>query len=130
MPTASSTPDPDLFSLSAGDESGYERWQAEVAAEQMAAVARREVEELPQAVDETGHAHWQREMAEARLEFERRWGVPLGHRVRVMLRDDEREIEGLLRVVEREAATKKLGLMLAVDGREFRASEVVSIVRT
>lgn len=130
MPASASTPDPDLFSLSAGDESGYERWQAEVEAERLAAVARRAAEELPRADDEAGHEYWQREMAEERLAFERRWGVPAGHRVRVVLRDDEREHEGILRVREDRAATRKHGLWLRIGEREFRASEVMSMVRT
>ena len=130
MSSSPSTPDPDLFSLSTGDESGYERWRAEVEAERRAGLGRRkEPGELPVAADAAGYERYRAEMDGARLEFERRWGVPVGHSVRVLLRDDDREHEGILRVVEKVTPTKKHGLMLRIGGREFRAAEVVSLVR-
>lgn len=114
------------------DESGYERWRAEAKAEiekKAAEVMTGDAGELPIASDGSGYDHWRKDMEEARLEFERRWGVPVGHRVRVQLRDDEIEREGILHVVERIAPTKKHGLMLQLGDRPFRAVEVMSVVR-
>lgn len=116
----------DLLSRSE-DESGYERWRAEVKAEVEKKAA--DASELPIANDGSGYDHWRKDMDEARLEFERRWGVPVGHRVRVQLRDDDVEHEGVLNVVERIAPTKKHGLMLQLGGRQFRAAELMSVVR-
>lgn len=130
MPDFPSTPEPDLFSLSAGDEAGYERWRAEgEAARNVGLLSGESAGELPVAADGAGYERFRADMAEARLAFERQWGVPAGHRVRVVLRDGDREHEGILRVVESIAPTKKLGLMLQVGGHAFRAAEVLSVVR-
>lgn len=121
-----------LLSRTQEDESGYERWRAEAKVKvekKIAETMNEDAGDLPIATDGSGYEHWRKDMEEARLEFERRWGVPAGHRVRVQLRDDEGEREGVLHVLERIAPTKKHGLMLQLGGKQFRAAELVSVVR-
>lgn len=124
----------DLFTFAStnNDESGYQRWRAEADAARAASPAENAQSgeaELPVSSDASGYEHWHAQMVEARRAFERRWGVPAGHRVRVQLSDGDSELEGTLQIIERISPTKKDGLMLQLGGRQFRATEVVRVVR-
>ena len=82
----------------AAEADGYSAWKSEMAAEKAAEEARRRSKELPVHTSEEGFARWKVEAEDAKRAFERRWGVPLGKPVRVQLRGESRESEGLLRV--------------------------------
>lgn len=123
-----STPEPDLFSLSAGDESGYAKWRAEAEAGRSAEKSENAVE-LPVGADTTGYDRWHREAEEARREFGQRWGVPLGRRVRVALLGEDTALEGLLREVEEDTRSRKRGIWLQMGDRAFHSSLIDSVVR-
>lgn len=121
-------PNDDLFSLSSGSEAGYERWREERDKARKAEAARHEAELLPQMEDETGFARWRDEEAAARKEFERRWGAPIGKKVRVELVDGSPPFEGVLLHVEQRRPLQK-GVRLRVGLREFPSTQIHSLVR-
>ena len=127
----SAAPHDDLFSFGGGggSEEGYERWRAERAAERKAAAERLKAELLPQEGDESGYAMWREEEAEARKEFERRWGAPIGKRVRVELIDDSPPFEGVLLHVEQRHQGKRNQVRLRVGAKEFLSTQIRSLVR-
>lgn len=110
-------------------EDGYARWKAEVTAERAAHEAAQRAAELPARADEAGFAAWKAEAIAARRAFEQRWGLPLGKRVRVQLRGEPREREGVLRVVEEAALTRSKKLRLRLGTHLFLASQIESVVR-
>lgn len=113
----------------AAEADGYAAWKSEVAAQKAAEQARRRSKELPVHTSEQGFARWKEEAEKEKRAFEHRWGVPLGKPVRVLLRGESREREGLLRVVE-EAAGKTTGqLRLTIGGHSFLAAQIESVVR-
>ena len=80
--------------------------------------------------DEDGFARWKEEAEAAKRAFEKRWGVPLGKLVRVQLRGEAAEREGLLRVVEEAAEGKSAKqLRLTIAGHTFAAAQIESVVR-
>lgn len=107
---------------------GYERWKADAARARLEAEALRRAEELPTLSDDTGYAAWKRDAAEARRAFERRWGVPLGRQVRVLLRGERCEREGVLRLAEEPAGLGGI-LRLRLDDEVFEAGRIESVVR-
>ena len=76
-----------------------------------------------------GFACWKEEAESAKRAFEKRWGVPLGKPVRVQLRGEAREREGLLRVVEEAAGNSARPLRLVIGGHTFAAGQIESVVR-
>lgn len=110
-----------------GAESGYERWKSEAAEARAKAETARRAEELPALGDDAGYAAWKREVEEAKRSFERRWGVPPGCVVRVQLRGEPMEREGVLRVSEAPAGPKAV-LRLQVGDRVFEVREIEHLV--
>lgn len=118
----------DLFSLG-GSEDGYEKWRLQNAAQRQAAMESRAAEELPVSGDEAGFAAWREKETTARREFERRWGVPIGKRVRVALVDGSPPLEGVLNVVEGCTKQPRKQVMLRIGKREFPSTQIHSLVR-
>ena len=115
-----------LFESAAAAEDGYARWKASVADERAAEEQARKAQELPAQGGEDGFARWKDEMDAAKRSFEHRWGILLGKRVRVQLRGEPREREGILRMVE-EPSSKSLRLSL--DGHVFGSTQIESVSR-
>ena len=113
----------------AAEADGYSAWKSEMAAEKAAEEARRRNKELPVHTSEVGFARWKEEAENEKRAFEKRWGVPLGKLVRVQLRGESREREGLLRVVEEPAGSSAKALRLTMGGHAFAASQIESLVR-
>lgn len=113
----------------AAEADGYSAWRSEMAAEKAAEDARRRNKELPVHTSEEGFARWKEEAEKERRAFEKRWGVPLGKLVRVQLRGESREREGLLRVVEEPARSSAKALRLTMGGHAFAAAQIESLVR-
>lgn len=111
-----------------GDD-GYARWKAEAAADRAAQEAAQRAAELPASADEAGFAAWKAEAEAARRTFEQRWGIPLGKQVRVQLRGELREREGLLLAVEDAAHKRSTQLRLRLGSHVFPASQIESAVR-
>jgi len=97
--------------------------------EKAAAEQARRSAELPVCSDANGFARWKEEADAARRAFEKRWGVPLGKTVRVQLRGESREREGLLRLVDEPSRGSNKHLRLALGGHTFGANEIESLVR-
>ena len=123
----------ELFAAApAGAGDGYARWKAEVAAERGALEAEQEAErraaELPTADNDQGYAQWKSEADAARRAFEKLWGIPLGKRVRVQLRGEVREREGLLLAVAETPIKTAKQLWLRLGTHVFPASQIESLV--
>ncbi|MGV3658571.1 MAG: hypothetical protein ACO1TE_00250 [Prosthecobacter sp.] len=118
----------ELFQSGASDD-GYARWKAEAQAERAAQMERQRAEELPTAADHQGYEAWKTEIAQVRRAFEHRWGVPLGRPVRVLLRGESREREGLLRLADESASGKARSVALRLGDHTFAASQIESVVR-
>ena len=121
----------DLFSSASGNEEGWQFYksEAEAAKSPLPRDAKMQQPVLQSAADESGHAHWRAEGEIARRDFEKRWAVPLGHRVRLTLLGDGPELEGLLRHDEDRPNKHRTGLCLRVGSHRFHSSEVASVVR-
>ncbi len=121
----------ELFQAAPASETatdGYSSWKAAMAAEKAAEETRRRSAELPVQGGEDGFARWKEEAELAKRAFEKRWGVPLGKPVRVQLRGEAREREGLLRVVEEAAGKSAKPLRLVIGGHVFAAGQIESVV--
>ncbi len=110
-------------------DDGYARWKAEVEAERAAQEAAQRAAELPAAENDQGYAQWKTEAEAARRAFEQRWGIPLGKLVRVQLRGEAREREGLLLAVEETKRQPAKHLRLRLGTHVFPASQIESLVR-
>lgn len=115
-----------LFESAAPAEDGYARWKAAMADEKAAKANARKAEELPAQGGEDGFARWKADMDAARRAFEHRWGVPLGKRVRLQLRGEPRERQGLLRAVKEQGSST---LRLSLDGHVFAMTQIESVSR-
>lgn len=126
-----STPEAEGLALfeqqTGGDGTGYERWKKEAARARAQTEEARRAEELPALGSDAGYAAWKREAEEARRSFERQWGVPLGQAVRVQLRGERTEREGVLRVAEEPTEPGGV-LRLRLGERVFEAREIESLV--
>lgn len=80
--------------------------------------------------DAAGYVRWQEEQAAWLARLRRECGFPLGRRVRLKLRDFDREIQGRLGLVELplQPATRRL-VRFRVGTFEFAAEEIEYCVR-
>jgi hypothetical protein len=108
---------------------GYAVWKSAVAQEKAAAEQARRSAELPVHSGADGFARWKEEAEAARRSFEKRWGVPLGKTVRVQLRGESREREGLLRLADEPPKDSSKPLRLILGGHGFGANEIESLMR-
>jgi hypothetical protein len=111
-----------LFEAASVTEDGYARWKSAVAEEKQSQKAG----DLLARSGEDGFERWKSEMDAAKQAFEHRWGIPLGKRVRVQLRGEPREREGLLRLVEQPSSK---GLRLSLEGHVFVMAQIESVSR-
>lgn len=74
---------------------------------------------------EAGYRRWRERLETERRAFEKRWGVVLGRRVRVQLRDHDRPLEGSLALV---SETKANPPRFRIGSLEFTALEIESVV--
>ncbi len=115
---------PDLFSGATTHEDGYARWRAEQRKKKLAAQG----SDLPASDHGEGYAAWRAEMQRHRDTVEKRFGVPLGHRVWVQLVDELKPLEGLLCLVEERQGSRAKGLRLRVGDRTFGFNQIESVV--
>lgn len=129
-PQADATAGLELFqaaSETAAD--GYAAWKTAMAADKAAAQTQHRSSELPMHASADGFTRWKQETEEARRAFEKRWGIPPGKPVRVQLRGEPREREGILRLIEEPQGTSTRHLRLTLGGHTFNASQIESLVR-
>ena len=115
----------DLFANTAANEDGYARWRAEVEAE-------RDAGHLPVNPNAAGYERWKAEMQQHRAAFEKRWGIRIGRRVRICLRGEPREREGILHLAEEltDSAVKsarRIPLRLRIGDFNFLPSQIESL---
>ncbi len=80
--------------------------------------------------DESGYEVWKAEQEAAKRDFEKRWGIPLNKRVRVQIKGEPREREGLLRLAAAASPLASAGkLKLRLGDHVFTASEIESVTR-
>jgi hypothetical protein len=78
---------------------------------------------------EDGYRNWQKRLDEQKRAFERKWGIVLGRRVRVTLRNHDRPLEGEIYLVDENISPSTKDIRLRIKGFEFARSEVAGIVR-
>ena len=76
---------------------------------------------------ESGYAAWQMELQIKKEKFEARYGIILGSRVRVQLRGELSEIEGVIRLADNKEPANRGQLKLAMGKRTFTLGQIESI---
>lgn len=78
---------------------------------------------------DAGWRRWREELEEKKRKFETRWGVVLGKRVTVWLRDHAKPLSGRLEWMQDRAAGADAPPRFRLRGAEFGVEEIESIVR-
>jgi len=80
--------------------------------------------------NELGYKRWQEEMDAQKRAFESRWGIILGRRARVQLRDHLRPVEGTVRQIGqfKPGKGKNPAPRLQVGNIEFSPNEIECVV--
>lgn len=118
-----------LFQAETADDSGYAKWKAEAQAARVAEEQRQRASELPSTTGQGGYDTWKTEIAQMRQAFEQRWGVPLGKAVRVRLRGEWQEREGILRLADDTLPKKGRTVELRLGDHSFAATQIESVAR-
>lgn len=84
--------------------------------------------DFEQSGSEQGYRRWQERLDAERRAFEKRWGVILGRRVRLQLRDYDRPFEGSLTLVEERTKKKNSAPRLCLGSLKFTAAEIESVI--
>lgn len=79
--------------------------------------------------NDVGWRRWREELDERKRAFESRWGVMLGKRVTVSLRDHTKPLSGLLEWIQEPAAGAGSPPRFRLRGLEFGHEEIESIVQ-
>jgi len=77
---------------------------------------------------EKGYQRWREELDARKRAFEARWGVILGRRVRLQLRDHLHPIEGIIRLREDKQPKNAKHPLLIINNLEFSAAHIDSLV--
>ena len=78
---------------------------------------------------EAGWRRWREELDEKRRAFEARWGVVLGRRVKVWLKDHAKPLSGMLEWVEPPKTERHAPPRFRLRGLEFGVGEIESVVQ-
>ncbi|MCU0780220.1 MAG: hypothetical protein MUF04_03850 [Akkermansiaceae bacterium] len=78
---------------------------------------------------EEGFRRWRDDLDEKKRAFESRWGVVLGRRVRVQLRDHLKPLVGTLELVSAPRSTRDAPPRFRMRGIEFGLAEIESVVQ-
>jgi len=79
--------------------------------------------------DDSGYFKWQQELAERRKNFESRYGIIIGSKVRLTLIGEDRPLEGIITVCESREPKNRSKLHLRLGKREFIHAQIESISR-
>lgn len=79
--------------------------------------------------DESGYRRWQEDLERQKKEFEARYGIILGARVRVMLLDEDMPREGCLVLCDSKEPQHRSKLRLRIGKRSFTLAEMVALKR-
>lgn len=75
-----------------------------------------------------GYRLWRERLEAERRQFESRWGVIVGRKVRVQLRDHAKAVEGILELRVPAGRGGKKAPVLRLGSLEFCPSEIESVV--
>ena len=78
---------------------------------------------------DAGWRRWRVELEEKKRAFESRWGVVLGRRVTVCLRDHAKPLSGTIEWIEPPANQRHLPPRFRLRGMEFSPSEIESLIQ-
>ena len=78
---------------------------------------------------EAGWRRWREELEEKKRAFESRWGVILGKRVSVSLRNHAKPVSGLIEWIEPPSAHRDQPPRFRLRGLEFGPDEIESLVQ-
>ena len=78
---------------------------------------------------DAGWRRWREELEEKKRAFESRWGVVLGKRVTVWLRDHAKPLSGRLEWLDEKRGAKNATPRFRLQGLEFCHEEIESIVQ-
>lgn len=79
--------------------------------------------------DDSGWRRWREELDAKKKAFETRWGVVMGKRVVVWLRDHAKPLRGTIECLDRDRPAGNAPPRFRVCGAEFGVDEIESIVR-
>lgn len=78
----------------------------------------------------SGYEAWQRQQQEQKKAFEKKWGLPLGCRVRIQLTTQGRPIEGIIRLAtDNPNDANRKDRFLRIQDTTFSPREVESLTR-
>ena len=78
---------------------------------------------------DAGWRRWREKLEEQKREFEARWGVVLGQRVTVRLRDHAKPLSGMLEWLQGPKVARDVPPRFRLRGLEFGVGEIESIVQ-
>ena len=79
--------------------------------------------------DGAGWKRWRRELDARKRAFETRWGVILGKRVSLQLRDHAKPVKGIIEIIEPPANQRHLPPTFRIRSLEFAPDEIESLTR-
>lgn len=79
--------------------------------------------------DGTGYRKWQQELDLRKKEFESRYGIILGNRVRLILIGEDIPLEGIITIANTKLPKTRAALPLRLGRREFTLAQIESILR-
>jgi hypothetical protein len=79
--------------------------------------------------DDSGYRKWQEELDRMKKEFETRYGIILGSRVRLILRGEDTPLEGIITLCDSKEPKNRSKLHLRMGKREFILAEIESVMR-
>ncbi len=79
--------------------------------------------------DGSGYRKWQEELDLRKKEFESRYGIVLGTRVRLILIGEDKPLEGTITIATTKLPKNRAALPLRLAHREFTLSQIESIMR-
>jgi hypothetical protein len=79
--------------------------------------------------DYTGWRRWREKLDARKRAFETRWGVVLGKRVTLWLKDHAKPVVGIIEIIEPPANQRHLPPTFRIRGLEFGPDEIESLTR-
>ena len=79
--------------------------------------------------DGSGYQKWQEELDRRKKEFESRYGIILGTRVRLILIGEDTPLEGMITIATSKTPKNRAALPLRLGHREFTLAQIESVLR-
>lgn len=79
--------------------------------------------------DGSGYRKWQEELDRRKKDFESRYGIVLGTRVRLTLIGENAPLEGIISLASQKPPKNRAALPLRLAHREFTLAQIESIMR-